>query len=517
MKTVVSFFPTLRFAGAAVCLALTVGCAGPTVRPQTADARPLAARELSKAAAATTRLGTEEGRRAYNEAAANLTVLLREGNGGALWNQPLTLTDGGQTYQLRLAPGGVKGTWKPSYFTDFELAAKAQSKAIKSRNVQSGVGGALVGVRKTEPREEFAPRVGVTAAVTSTLDFQGKNVTLTLRDPSVAPQASVAGKVRPLEADFSAPLAYYPSINETLLGLMGAMQVSKHMGNTGLYMLQPYDPNRIPIVFVHGLISVPQIWRNVVNEIEKDPKLRGRFQMWVFAYPTGNPVAFSALRFREELEKARQRYGLPHGWILVGHSMGGLLSHMQVSTLTRADWHRVVGEPADLILGALPKDSTIYRGAIFNANPSVRRVVFICTPHRGSEMASGWIGQLGMRLVSLPASVAGSLKNALGNQVALMSGNKKLMPNGVTALKPSNPTLKVLDSVPLKAPHHSIIGDRGKGDSPNSTDGIVPYWSSHLDSAVSEKIVPGPHSSCELPQTIDELKRILTLQLKQSR
>jgi hypothetical protein len=39
--------------------------------------------------------------------------------------------------------------------------------------------------------------------------------------------------------------------------------------------------------------------------------------------------------------------------------------------------------------------------------------------------------------------------------------------------------------------HHSIIGDRGKGDTPNSSDGVVPYWSSHLATAKSEKIVPG--------------------------
>jgi len=44
-------------------------------------------------------------------------------------------------------------------------------------------------------------------------------------------------------------------------------------------------------------------------------------------------------------------------------------------------------------------------------------------------------------------------------------------------------------------PYHSIIGDRGRGDTPNSSDGVVPYWSSHLDGAQSEKIVPSEHGS----------------------
>jgi hypothetical protein len=73
--------------------------------------------------------------------------------------------------------------------------------------------------------------------------------------------------------------------------------------------------------------------------------------------------------------------------------------------------------------------------------------------------------------------------------------------------------LPVINSAPISVPYHSIIGDRGKGNSPNSTDGVVAYWSSHLDGAKSELIVPGPHGSCTLPQTIAELDRILRLNL----
>jgi hypothetical protein len=64
-----------------------------------------------------------------------------------------------------------------------------------------------------------------------------------------------------------------------------------------------------------------------------------------------------------------------------------------------------------------------------------------------------------------------------------------------------------------RVPYHSIIGDRGRGDSPNSTDGVVPYWSSHLEGARSEKIVPTGHGSLNNRQTIDEIHRILLLNL----
>jgi hypothetical protein len=60
-------------------------------------------------------------------------------------------------------------------------------------------------------------------------------------------------------------------------------------------------------------------------------------------------------------------------------------------------------------------------------------------------------------------------------------------------------------------PHHTIQGDRGKGDTPNSSDGVVPYWSSHMEGAQSECIVPSDHSAHQNPKAFDEVARILKL------
>ena len=60
-------------------------------------------------------------------------------------------------------------------------------------------------------------------------------------------------------------------------------------------------------------------------------------------------------------------------------------------------------------------------------------------------------------------------------------------------------------------PHHTIAGDRGRGDAPKSSDGVVPYWSSHLPDAHSEKIVPSHHPAHRHPEAIEEVHRILKL------
>ena len=475
-----------------------------------------AAQDLRTVSLASSQLGTEKGRLLYDHAAADLTVTLRTAEHGDLWNHPIDLSSGGESYHLQFAPGNSKGLWKPDTFTSFVPAEKVSLKSIRHRDVREGVGGALVGVRKKEPREPFTTRWGVTGPVTATVDFHGHDATLTLRNPAKQMTAVVDGATRPLEADFTAPLAYYPSVNELFAGLLAAMRVKDYIGRTGLYTLEPYDPDRIPVIFVHGLISTPQMWRNVVNEVEFDPELRSHYQCWVFAYPTGNPTAYSAMRFREELAKGKQLYGWPHGVVLVGHSMGGLISHMEAVTMTSDDWIRAAGKPARNILARMTPDSTLYKMVIFNADPDIKRIVFICAPHRGADMATGFIGRIGMRLISLPAALAGTFKHTLEGDVGFATGDERILPNGVTSLSPKNPALKVLDTVPIRAPYHSIIGDRGRGDTPNSSDGVVPYWSSHLKGALSEKIVPGPHGSCELPQTIAELKRILHLHLQKN-
>jgi pimeloyl-ACP methyl ester carboxylesterase len=326
----------------------------------------------------------------------------------------------------------------------------------------------------------------------------------------------VQGKVRPLAADYTAAIAYYrPPSNFLATKLMATFRPGHYTDKMGLYFLQPYDPDRIPIVFVHGLSSSPFMWSETINQIQADPQLRARYQFWVFAYPTGYPPLYCAMRLREELAKVDKLYPNHRGYVLIGHSMGGMLTHMQVVAVTPGMWEKAVGEPAKDVLTRSAHDSIIYRSLIFQANPRIKRVVFICTPHRGSDSALSGVGRLGRSLIALPGALTSTFRQSLGDfDLTQFTGSAKRLPNSVSGLSPKNPSLKIVNGATITVPYHSIIGDRGKGDSPNSTDGVVPYWSSHLDGAKSELIVPGPHGSQDLPQTIAELDRILRLHLR---
>ena len=522
----------LRLIAAGTCLAFLAGCAttpqmarGPEYTPTSGLMREARSSQVSletraadylQAAAMTAPLlgtGVEEtpACNTYNTACGELTVLLRSSEGGRLWNHPLTLTASNQTYHLRLESAS-NGVWAPNYFTSFVPEQQIKEKLIRKENIQEGVGGALVGVRILNPPENFAPPRGIAASVTATLDFHATNATLALRRPAKLATASVEGKVRPLAANFSAPISFYqPPANLLFVSLMGALRAAHYEKKTGLYFLQPYDPDRIPVVFVHGLISTPFDWVQTINGLQADPEIRKHYQFWVFAYPTGNPVLYSALRLREELAKVDKLYPNHKDYVLVGHSMGGLLSQAQVTNITRADWEKTLGAPGMQLFATLKPADLVAKAATFKANPRIKRVVFICTPHRGSKMASGGIGALAIKLISLPADLTTTIKSQIPEETLRKINNGRL-PNSVSNLAPNAPYLAVLNKESIKARYHSIIGNRGRpGPLADSSDGVVPYWSSHLDGAQSECIVPGPHGSCQLPQTIAELDRILRL------
>jgi hypothetical protein len=152
----------------------------------------------------------------------------------------------------------------------------------------------------------------------------------------------------------------------------------------------------------------------------------------------------------------------------------------------------------------------------FQPRPEISRVVFFATPHRGSDLAVNPISDFFSRLIRLPFGFLEHDRIAL--QSALREDVRDLFvapANSITFLRANSPLLKSILALPMRpgVPFHSVVGDRGRGDAPESSDGVVPYWSSRMEGAKSEKIVPSGHGAHEHPDGIAELRRILSLHL----
>jgi hypothetical protein len=206
--------------------------------------------------------------------------------------------------------------------------------------------------------------------------------------------------------------------------------------------------------------------------------------------------------------------------VIVGHSMGSMISRLMVTDAGEKIWISAFGKsPAETNNITGHSRDILLKSAVFEDRKEIDRAVFYSGPHRGSELATNWIGRTAARLVKMPGLLADTRNVLLSTATADVAGLvMNSAPNSIGTLSPDNPFVREINKIPItpRVPYHSIMGDRGKGDTPDSSDGVVAYWSSHLDGAVSEKIVPSGHGSHQNPEGIEEARRILHLHLKDS-
>ena len=88
----------------------------------------------------------------------------------------------------------------------------------------------------------------------------------------------------------------------------------------GVYLLEPYDPGKVPVLFIHGAGGTPQDWRYFIKHLD-----RSRYQAWVYYYPTGLPIDLSAAWLNNFIADLHSRYGFAR-LAIAAHSMGGLVA-----------------------------------------------------------------------------------------------------------------------------------------------------------------------------------------------
>jgi pimeloyl-ACP methyl ester carboxylesterase len=312
------------------------------------------------------------------------------------------------------------------------------------------------------------------------------------------------------------------------IGLSQTLSSANWLDEAGFYMTEPFDPHKIPIITVHGLLSSPITWINLQNDLMDDPVIRKHYQIWHFFYPAGLPILVSAQLFREKLEDLYSVFD-PHSQfpalqnaVVIAHSMGGLLTKTVVADSGDQLWERTFQKtPAELTLSAALQEQ-LDRLLRFQREPFITRVVFICVPHRGSLLAESFAGKIGRMLIAVPATVLTPVR-LLREQAGTALAPDVLTalqedPTSIKGLSPQNPMIQALAGIAIDkgVPFHSIIGDRGLGDGEQGSDGVVPYKSAHLEGAISQLIVPSDHAATAHPLTVLEVKRILRLHLQQT-
>jgi pimeloyl-ACP methyl ester carboxylesterase len=431
--------------------------------------------------------------------------------------------------QLDTDPAGF--TFGGYQLAHFMSLADLQIRGLRNRYRHRGIGAPLAAsVAKGDERVD--PWIGpyVKVPVTALLRFDDPrrgmsdgalHGTIQLFNAGESTTTRIGDVTVPLESERTAALAYQlegaPVWDFEIAGFRrGDFAFTKRDDN--LFMIQPYRPGRIPVVFVHGTASSPARWAEMTNELMNDPVLGPRYQFWFYLYNTGNPVAYSAMGLREALQNVVKDVD-PEGkdpalrqMVVIGHSQGGLLTKMTVVSSGTRFWDanfQVPIEQADLS----PETKDLLRRSIFvEPLPFVTEVIFVCTPHRGSYLAENFLGGIARRLVTFPARLTKVTVDLVKLNPAQAAQTAVRMPTAIDNMDGSHPFIKTLAALPI-APGveaHSIVAVKGDGPPEEGDDGVVKYTSAHIDGVASELIVRDSHSTQATPATIEEVRRILS-------
>ncbi|MDL5364790.1 alpha/beta fold hydrolase [Xanthomonas sp. NCPPB 2654] len=333
-------------------------------------------------------------------------------------------------------------------------------------------------------------------------------------DPYLSADATLGGHAVPLAGNFSAGHGVWMARSgfaaQSLRTLFG---MARGIDRPHIFLTQPYDPNRRVLVLLHGLASSPEAWVNLANELLGDEQLRARYQIWLVYYPTNLPIAYNHIEIRKGLQQAldhfdpHRRSASAHGMVLVGHSMGGVLARLMVSS-SGGDhlWQRLFGDSA-----LDPQAQQALRNRLspmlhFEPMAEVSEAIFLASPHRGTPQASGMLGSLVGGLIGMPARILDQFKDIAG------TGLVGKLPTSMDNLSDHDDFVQAAADLKIspKVTFHSIIARRDpRVPLARSDDGFVPYWSAHLDGAASETVITSGHSVQETPQAILEIRKLL--------
>jgi pimeloyl-ACP methyl ester carboxylesterase len=397
------------------------------------------------------------------------------------------------------------GAKDPTKFFDprdlVELTPIERPRTSVSGLHRDGLGLPLIGrIAGNGSADPNAPQGGFVVPVTAlALPDSNGRIELFLADPTNVATINAFAKEFPLamnlEGWLDAVEATGPPVGAGFRYMLRSDQFHQQFHLT---FLQPFNPNKTPVVLIHGLMSTPRMWKAVLEGLLADVEIRTHYQFWFFYYPTGQPVPFSAFQLRQALTDASSRYHLSQPLVLIGHSMGGVIARAQVSRISADEAKRLLPE-----VGSLPSYSAARNAIIFEPRTDVGRVIFIATPHRGSTVATGRLAALGMNLIDLPEWIV--------SELASISANGGQLVTSIHGLSPDSQFLQALDRFRPDVPVHSIVGDRGQRSKSSSSDGVVSYSSSHLDFAESELMIPTGHGGFSDPKAVAEIARILKL------
>lgn len=385
-----------------------------------------------------------------------------------------------------------------------------------------GLGAAIVVVRScldpSRPDKKFLDASNKWAATAVLRPEPDGSATLELYDPLRISHARVGRCEYMLTANTRAPLDELTD-QGLRINRLGFLLPDSPDVQPRLRFVEPYQPGKIPVVFVHGLLSDPLTWVDMAADLRDADWFPERYQIWAFRYPTGAPFVKSAADLRALLREALATIDPTgsdpalHDMVVVGHSMGGLVSKLLVTESGNALWAQVSKVPPEALKAPPILKQQMRERLFFSPEPYISRMVFIATPHRGATPATRPVGRIASALVRYGNDDASQFEQLIAdNKDVLNPLLARGMPTSIDMLQPDNPVLQMVNRLPMdpRVTMHSIIGVGYWTPPFSGGDGVVPRWSAEFSRSISEMYVWSKHTQVQKQQkSINEVRRIL--------
>ncbi|MEO2050081.1 MAG: alpha/beta hydrolase [Pirellulales bacterium] len=482
--------------------------------------------------------------RAWSLYHSALTKLLVTAQQYGRWNPHLGITIAGPSGLAPLPISYHGFPWKPADFHDLHPVGEYQSPYLSRSYRGPGLGVPLVVVHRSSPQRPFTqeiqpfpatvilrachprgshPALRIDHFTTVPPPIQNGNFRLEFYDPHRQRTLPLANTSVAVAYNLTASLAY-SSLEEDRAWLSNFLQPGATGKGDGLLMIEPYQPGKIPIVFIHGLLSDPRTWGDLANELRGHQEITDRYQLMAYRYATGEPFFESAAVLRQQLHELRKTYN-PHGvdpafsqMILIGHSMGGLVAKLQSTYSGDQLWQAAARCPLAQVKTSPLLRAKLTEAFFFDPNPDIQRVIFIGTPHQGSSWARRSLGRIGSMLVKQSEAIQQQHTQLIQNNPNVFHQEiERRFPTSIDLLEPSSPLLNATLTLPFRrnVTIHTIAGDFHTNLRDGPTDTVVPLSSARLRGVNSEKIVAAKHTHLNRhPDTVKEIIRILHQHLR---
>jgi hypothetical protein len=362
----------------------------------------------------------------------------------------------------------------------------------------------------------------------SLADWRHHAVDLVFLDPTRTEGIGQGGRIYPLAADQTTPLASRLA-QGSIRGYeyLGVFDPEFYAERAGIYAVDPYQSGKMPVVFVQGLWSSPEVWVPMLDALRSDPAIRASYQFWVVLYPSGYSLPTAALSIRRSLREIRQRFD-PLGvdpaldrMVIVGKSTGGQVSRLLVQSSGTALWDSIFARPIDQVRATPALRDELAATLTFEPEPYIRRAIFVTTAHRGGNLVRQPGVRLGVDLIRRNNPLRPSwdeLRAANGPELFRPFFRDRVL-GSIDGMRADSPLLAAIDAQPISpgVAYHSIIATIHPGlPREKMTDGFVRYTSAHLDGATSERIVSSTHACEAAPEVMAEVRRILMIHRDES-